>query len=327
MTTLAERLDGDRRRRRRGPERRRVLRLRRHADRRLLGDRVLPPPHPPRRDRAARARADAARGRRAGSTRTRTSSASSTLALRAWEGRTEDGARGARRAALQARHRRAACDRRPGSWRAPIAIGATGRARLVGDALPGGADGPRARRRRTCCAPRSRPSTACSPAAPPGGRSGVRRRRTRSRALAAEHDIDLGTASPIPTATRTSRSSRRSATRVCVEPADRAARRGRAARLAGAALRVTRRAPGSLDVARTAGFYGAMAGAFWTGLGLGLLNALARDDRRRHGDRRVGRRARAGRGQRQRDTAPSTSGRRARACSSSTTRASSTRSC
>jgi putative phosphoserine phosphatase/1-acylglycerol-3-phosphate O-acyltransferase len=30
--------------------------------------------------------------------------------------------------------------------------------------------------------------------------------------------------------------------------------------------------PAVLDVARTAGFYGAMAGAFWTGLGLGLLN-------------------------------------------------------
>jgi putative phosphoserine phosphatase/1-acylglycerol-3-phosphate O-acyltransferase len=92
------------------------------------------------------------------------------------------------------------------------------------------------------------------------------------RALASEHDLDLdgcfaysNGAEDVPFLSAVGRP-------VCVDPEPGLAEE--AAQRAWPVLRCAPRGsrPAVLDVARTVGFYGAMAGAFWTGLGVGLLN-------------------------------------------------------
>ena len=96
------------------------------------------------------------------------------------------------------------------------------------------------------------------------------------RALAAEHDVDLGASFAYSDGDEDVPFLEAVGNPVCIEPADRL---GEEARLRGwPVLHCQARGgrPGALDVARTAGFYGAMAGAFWTGLGLGVLNRSRR---------------------------------------------------
>lgn len=92
------------------------------------------------------------------------------------------------------------------------------------------------------------------------------------RVLAAEHEIDLEASFAYSDGNEDIPFLEAVGNPVCVEPADRL--RVEAAERGWPVLRCASRGgrPGIVDVARTAGFYGAMAGAAWAGVGLGLLN-------------------------------------------------------
>ena len=312
-----------------GPQVARVLRLRRHGDRRLLGVGVLPPPHPPRRDRAAsswRGRCSAsARGIGTGEDFEKFLK----MALGAWRGRSEEEVAGIAERLLQARDRRAhalggvAAGRRPTTRRATASCSrrrprASRSSRWRASSAP-----------TTSSARRSRSSTASSPGARAGpvlwgeGKAARRaraRRRARSRPRRVLRLLQRRRGRAVPRGGRPP-----GLHRPRVGPGDASRER---ARLAGPArARRGRRCPAP----RRRRAHGRL---------------LRRDGRRGLGRRRhrPAAAARAGRWSTSpaasartsasrwpaststSSTAPSTCGRRGRACSSSTTRASSTRS-
>jgi putative phosphoserine phosphatase / 1-acylglycerol-3-phosphate O-acyltransferase len=91
-------------------------------------------------------------------------------------------------------------------------------------------------------------------------------------ALASEHELDIEDCFAYSNGTEDIPFLAAAGRPACIDPepglADEAARRGWPVLIC--APRPGR--PGLTEVVRTAGFYGAMAGAFWTGLGAGLLN-------------------------------------------------------
>ena len=222
------------------------------------------------------------------------------MALGAWRGRSEEEIDGDRRAAVQARDRRAHALGGVAARRGAPRDGPPRRARVVGDALPGRADGARAGGRpRALHAGRGHRRHA-SPAAPPGRCCGARARRARRARSRAEHDLDIDEcfaysngAEDVPfleaaghPVVRRPRVRRWCAWRTSAAGRSCAARRARARR-----GRSTSRGPSASTARwRRAGYAGAA---------IGLLRPLAQDDGRRHRRRGLGPRPR-GRGHRRR---------------------------
>ena len=198
------------------------------------------------------------------------------MALGAWRGRSGGGDR--RRSASGCSSTRSPGALHWEAWRAgrgPPRAGPPRRARLVGDALPGRADGARARASTTSSARRSRCRRAHhrphrGPAAVGRGQGAAPRAR-----FAAEHDLDLDDSFAYSNGDEDIPFLEAAGHPVRVDPEPSLARAGRRARLAGPALRSRGRPPARSSVAPHRRLLRRAWRARGGGPGIGLLQPLA----------------------------------------------------